>query len=307
MGGTAIIGLGAMGQGMARNIMQAGISLRGFDLSTAARDRFAGAGGIAEDSAMDAVAGCDLLLVMVATAAQAEAALFDGVLDALAKDAVVILSSTVAPSEARAIAARLNDAGHLMLDAPVSGGQVGADGGTLTIMASGPDTAFDRAEAVLAAISKKVHRLGDAPGMGATYKVVHQLAAGVHLVAAAELMAFGTKAGCDPKTLLDIVSSSAGQSWMLDDRAPRMMQTDPVPTSTVDIFIKDLGLVVQSARDSGAPVPLAAAAYQMMVGAGGMGLGRSDDSAVIRAYEALTGCRVTETEAEISTTKDANT
>jgi 3-hydroxyisobutyrate dehydrogenase len=81
---------------------------------------------------------------------------------------------------------------------------------------------------------------------------------------------------------------------MMDDRAPRMMQTDTTPTSTVDIFIKDLGLVVQSARDSGAPVPLAAAAYQMMVAAGGLGLGLSDDSAVIRAYEALTGCKVTE-------------
>ena len=293
MRSTAIIGLGAMGQGMARNIMQAGIPLRGFDLSADARDRFAAAGGTTGDSETDVLAGCDLLLVMVATAAQAEAALFDGVTDALAKNALVILSSTVAPSEARAIAARLNDAGHLMLDAPVSGGQVGADGGTLTVMASGPDAAFDRAEAVLAAVSKKVHRLGDVPGMGATYKVVHQLAAGVHLVAAAELMAFGTKAGCDPQKLLDIVSSSAGQSWMMEDRAPRMMQTDPVATSTVDIFIKDLGLVVQSARDSGAPVPLAAAAYQMMVGAGGMGLGRSDDSAVIRAYEALTGCKVT--------------
>ena len=294
MADTAIIGLGAMGQGMARKIIQAGIPLNGFDLSIDARERFETSGGESAESAVVAAEGCDLLLVMVATAAQAETALFDGVTDALAPGAVVILSSTVAPSEARTIAARLNDAGHLMLDAPVSGGQVGADSGTLTIMASGPESAFDRAEGVLAAVSKKVHRLGDEPGMGATYKVVHQLAAGVHLVAAAELMAFGAKAGCDPQRLLDIVSSSAGQSWMMDDRAQRMMQTDPVATSTVDIFIKDLGLVVQSARDSGAPVPLAAAAYQMMVGAGGMGLGREDDSAVIRAYEALTGCKITE-------------
>ena len=292
MAGTAIIGLGMMGQGMARNIMAAGIPLRGFDLSPEARTKFTEAGGTTADSVTDVVAGCGLLLVMVATAAQAEAALFDGVSEALTPGSVIILSSTVAPSEARAIAARLEEAGHLMLDAPVSGGQVGADGGTLTIMASGPEAAFARAAPVLDAVSKKVHRLGDAPGMGATYKVVHQLAAGVHLVAAAELLAFGTKAGCDPRALLDIVSSSAGQSWMMDDRAPRMMQENAPATSTVDIFIKDLGLVVQSARDSGAPVPLAAAAYQMMVGAGGMGLGRADDSAVIRAYEALTGCKV---------------
>ncbi|WP_394689376.1 NAD(P)-dependent oxidoreductase [Hoeflea sp.] len=289
---AAIIGLGMMGQGMARNIMSAGVALRGFDLSPDARARFAEAGGKTGENVVDVVAGCDLLLVMVATAAQAEAALFDGVTEALAPGAVVVLSSTVAPSEARAIAARLNDAGHLMLDAPVSGGQVGADSGMLTIMASGPEAAFEKASDMLAAISKKVHHLGDQPGMGATYKVVHQLAAGVHLVAAAELMAFGTKAGCDPQRLLEIVSSSAGQSWMMDDRAPRMMQEAATPTSTVDIFIKDLRLVVQTARDAGAPVPMAAAAYQMMVEASGMGLGRDDDSAVIRAYEALTGCKV---------------
>lgn len=294
MADAAIIGLGMMGQGMARNIMSAGIALRGFDLSAVARARFVEAGGKTGESAAEVAAGCDLLLVMVATAAQAEAALFEGVTAALAPGAVVVLSSTVAPSEARAIAARLNDAGHLMLDAPVSGGQVGADSGTLTVMASGPDAAFERAGDMLAAVSKKVHRLGDQPGMGATYKVVHQLAAGVHLVAAAELMAFGTKAGCDPQRLLEIVSSSAGQSWMMDDRVPRMMQESAPPTSTVDIFIKDLGLVVQTARDAGAPVPLAAQAFQMMVGAGGMGLGREDDSAVIRAYEALTGCKVRE-------------
>lgn len=289
MSQTAIIGLGMMGQGMARNIMAAGIALSGFDLSPEARKTFAAAGGTTGENLVDVVAGCDLLLVMVATAAQAEAALFSGVTDALSPGAIVILSSTVAPSEARAIAARLQDAGHVMLDAPVSGGQVGADSGTLTIMASGPQAAFERAGPLLDAVSKRVHRLGDEAGMGATYKIVHQLAAGVHLVAAAELMAFGAKAGCDPQTLLDIVSSSAGQSWMMDDRAPRMMQDDPVATSTVDIFIKDLGLVVQSADAAGAGVPLAKAAYRMMVGAGGMGLGRADDSAVIRAYEALSG------------------
>lgn len=289
MAGTGIIGLGVMGQGMARNIMAAGIPLCGFDLSAEARARFAANGGATGEDLIDVVGGCDLLLVMVATAAQAETVLFNGVSDALAPGSVVILSSTVSPSEARALAGRLSEAGHMMLDAPVSGGQNGADGGTLTVMASGSEKAFTRADALLAAVSKKVHRLGDTPGQAATYKVVHQMAAGVHLVAAAELLSFGEKAGCDPKVLLDIVSSSAGQSWMMDDRAPRMMTPGADSRSAVDIFIKDLGIVVQTARESGAPVPLAAAAYQMMVGAGGMGLGNEDDSAVIRAYKAMSG------------------
>lgn len=289
---TGVIGLGAMGQGMARNIMAAGVPLVGYDVSAKARAAFAEAGGTTGEEPAEVMAGCDLVLVMVATAQQAEAALFGGVSTALAPGAVVVMSSTIAPSEARALADRLSRDGHQMLDAPVSGGQVGANAGTLTIMASGPDAAFERAENLLRAVSKKVHRLGDAPGMGATYKVVHQLAAGVHLVAAAELLSLGAKAGCDPALLFDIVSNSAGQSWMMDDRAPRMMQDDPEAASTVDIFVKDLGLVVQTARDAGAPVPLAAAAYQMMIGAAGMGLGRADDSAVVRAYEMLAGTSV---------------
>ena len=156
-------------------------------------------------------------------------------------------------------------------------------------MASGPARAFERAEKVLQATSGTTHRLGDAPGMGATYKVVHQLAAGVHIAAAAELMSFGAKAGCDPQKLLEIVMASAGGSWMLGNRGPRMLEADPEVTSAVDIFIKDLGLVEQTARDAEAPVPLAALSLQLFTAARGLGHGKADDSMVIRAYEALTG------------------
>lgn len=289
MSGTALIGLGAMGMGIARNAMAAGVSLKGYDIFEAARTRFAAAGGQAAESATAAAKGCDLLVLMVVNAAQARQVLFEaGAAEALVPGATVMLSSTVAPSEARALGEDLARAGHMLLDAPVSGGQVGAEAGTLTVMASGCDAAFDRAAPVLEAMSKTVHRLGDAPGMGATYKVVHQLAAGVHLVAAAELMAFGAKAGCDPAKLLEIVCSSAGQSWMLGDRGPRMLQEDAAVTSAVDIFIKDLGLVLATGRDCSAALPLSAAAHQMLLAASALGHGRDDDSAVVRAYEALT-------------------
>lgn len=295
MAKTAIIGLGAMGQGMARNIMGAGIALAGYDIAPAARAAFAAAGGQASDSAADAARGGDVLLVMVQNAAQARQVLLeDGAAGALAAGAVVVLCSTVAPSDARALGAALQEQGLDLLDAPVSGGQKGADAGTLTIMASGSERAFGAAGPVLAAISKTVHRLGDAPGMGATYKVVHQLAAGVHIAAAAELMALGAKAGCDPEKLYEIVSTSAGQSWMFDDRAPRMMQADPPCTSSVDIFVKDVGLVLQTGRDAGVPLPLAAATHQLFLAAAAMGHGREDDSQVVRAYEVLTGKKIHE-------------
>lgn len=290
MAKQAIIGLGSMGMGMARNILAAGMELRGFDLSEAARARFAEAGGIACANVAETATGCDLLLVMVVNAAQARAVLFDsGAAGALAPGAVVILCSTVAPSEARSLGTDLADMGHMLLDAPVSGGQVGAEAGTLTIMASGAPEAFDRAGPVLEAIAGKVHRLGDEPGMGATYKVVHQLAAGVHIAAAAELLALGAKAGCDPQTLFEIVMQSAGQSWMLGDRGPRMMMEDPPCTSSVDIFVKDVGLVLQTGREAGVALPLAAVAHQMFLGASAMGHGAEDDSQVLRAYEALMG------------------
>ena len=294
MTGTALIGLGAIGRGMAKNILAAGIPLRGYDLSAEARATFAAAGGEPKDTAGDATAGCDLLVVMVVDAAQANQALFEeDAAAALTPGATVMLCSTVAPSEARAIGHRLAEAGHMMLDAPVSGGQVGAEAGTLTVMASGPEGAFRRAEPVLEAISGTVHRLGDAPGLGATYKVVHQLAAGVHLVAAAELLTLGAKAGCDPAKLLDIVGASAGRSWMMGDRGPRMLMADAPVTSAVDIFVKDLGLVLATGRDCRAPLPLSAVSHQMMLAASAMGLGRADDSAVARAYEALAAASLT--------------
>lgn len=290
MSGTALIGLGNMGRGMARNIMAAGVALRGSDLSDAARDGFAADGGAAFGTAQEAATGCDLVIVMVQNAAQARAVLFDaGVAGAMRQGGTVMLCSTVAPSEARALAADLDAAGLLTLDAPVSGGQKGAEAGTLTVMASGPEAAFARAQIVLDAIGGKVLRLGDEAGIGATYKVVHQLAAGVHLAAAAELMALGVSAGCDAETLFDIVTSSAGQSWMLEDRGPRMMQADPQATSTVDIFVKDVGLVLQTGREVGLPLPLSSAAFQMFQTAAAMGLGTKDDSKVVAAYEALSG------------------
>ncbi|WP_213544362.1 NAD(P)-dependent oxidoreductase [Vannielia litorea] len=288
--GTAIIGLGVMGRGMAKNILAAGIPLTGYDIFEPAREALKAMGGTPAGSAAEAASGASLLVLMVVNAAQARAALFeDGAAAALSPGATVMLSSTVAPSAARAMGDELAAMGLHLLDAPVSGGQVGAEAGTLTIMASGSAQAFARAEKVLEATAGTLHRLGDAPGMGATYKVVHQLAAGVHIAAAAELMSFGTKAGCDPAKLHEIVMASAGASWMLGNRGPRMMEADPEVTSTVEIFIKDLGLVEETAKEAEAPVPLAALSLQLFSAARALGHGKDDDALVIRAYEALTG------------------
>ena len=287
---ASIIGLGSMGLGMSSNIIRAGIPLRGYDTKPSARRRFAALGGVLGSSASDAARDSDLLVVMVVNASQANDVLFGcGVADALSPGATVVLCSTVSPSDVREIADRLESFGVGLVDAPVSGGSVGAEAGTLTVMASGGSRHVRRAKKLLGAISGKVYYLGDVPGIGATYKTVHQLAAGVHLVAAAELFALGSRAGCDPETLFDIVTRSSGCSWMLSDRGPRILDDDYSPRSTIDIFIKDLGLVLETGRDLGVPLPLASSAYQMLVAASGLGHSGLDDSAVIKSYESVTG------------------
>lgn len=294
--GTAIgmIGLGAMGAGMAGCLLRAGFAVRGYDVRAEAGAALAAAGGSAASSPAAAARDAGLLVLMVVNAAQAETVLFgpDGAAAALAPGAVVILSSTVPAAAARALAERVSAAGLLFLDAPVSGGVVGAESGRLTFMASGPPAAFARAEAALAAMGGKVYRLGDAPGLGSTVKAVNQLLAGVHIASAAEAMAFGVRAGADPRTLFEIISHSAGNSWMFGDRVPHMLDGDYTPRSAVDIFVKDLGLVLDAGRELRFPLPQAAAAHQLFLMAAAAGLGREDDAAVVKIFERLAGISV---------------
>jgi L-threonate 2-dehydrogenase len=232
--------------------------------------------------------------VLVVNAAQAEAALFgpEGAAPRLAPGAVVVNSVTLAPDDARRLAAKAEAAGLLYLDAPVSGGAAGARSGTTTVMASGSEEAFARARPVLDATAKKVWRLGAEPGLGSTVKVVHQLLAGVHIAAAAEAMALGIRAGVDARGLYGVVTGAAGNSWMFENRMQHVLDGDDTPRSAVDIFVKDLSLVGDLARSVAFPTPLAAQALQLFVSARAQGHGGVDDAFVIRAYQALSGFRL---------------
>jgi 3-hydroxyisobutyrate dehydrogenase len=179
-----------------------------------------------------------------------------------------------------------------LLDAPVSGGATGAEQGTLTIMASGSAEAFAAAEAALAACARQVHRLGDRPGIGSTVKAVNQLLAGVNLVTAAEGMAFGVALGADPKVLFEVIRHAAGGSWMFENRVPHMLEADFGPKSAVDIWVKDLGLVLDTGKSLRMPLPMAAAAYQVVMMAAARGLGTLDDAAFVKVYEEFTGRKI---------------
>ena len=184
---------------------------------------------------------------------------------------------------------RLAGRGLHLLDAPVSGGAVGAESGTLSIMASGPAEAFAAAERALDACAGKVHRLGDRPGIGSTVKAVNQLLAGVNLVTVAEGMAFGTALGADPKVLFEVIRNAAGGSWMFENRVPHMLAGDFTPRSAIDIWVKDLALVLDTGKSLRMPLPMAAAAFQVVMMAAARGLGPIDDAAFVKVYEEFTG------------------
>ena len=292
---VAVIGLGSMGMGAALNLLKApGLEVHGVDPREAARTAFAEAGGGVARRGADLPEGMDAVLLLVVNAAQADAALFgpDGVAPRLAPGAVAIVSATMAPDDARRLAAKAEAAGMLYLDAPVSGGSAGANAGAMTVMASGSEAALERAEPVLEAVAKKVWHLGEAPGLGSTVKVVHQLLAGVHIAAAAEAMALGMRAGVDPRSLYEIVTGAAGNSWMFENRVPHILDADETPRSAVGIFVKDLGLVGDMARSLAFPATLAAQAHQLFISARAQGHGGVDDAFVIRAYQALSGFRL---------------
>ena len=286
----AFVGLGSMGTPMARNLVKAGFRVSGYDTNPQALAALQGYGGHPAASAAEAAAGTDALILMVVNAAQAEAVLFDaGALDALKPSGVVVLMATCAPGSVQALAKRVSDTGRRFLDAPVSGGTAGAGAATLTIMAAGDDAALDLVRPALRAMGDKVFHVGTAPGQGAVVKTVNQLLCGLHIAAAAEGLSLAAKVGVDPEIILEILGGSAASSWMLRDRGPRMMQADPDVSSAVDIFVKDLGIVLEAGREAKAALPLAAVAHQLFVAASGRGDGSADDSQVIRSYRALNG------------------
>jgi 3-hydroxyisobutyrate dehydrogenase len=288
------IGLGAMGFGMASSLCRAGFAVTSFDLRHEAMDQLAKRGGAGATSPGAAARDTRLLFVMVVNDAQVEAVLFGdhGAAAALPEGATVVLSSTVPAGFVRSLAGRLAERGLLLLDAPVSGGAVAAEAGELTIMASGPPAAFAAADPALEACAKTVYRLGDAPGIGSTVKAVNQLLAGINLVTAAEGMAFGVALGADPKVLYQVIRNAAGGSWMFDNRVPHMLDDDFAPRSACDIWVKDLGMVLGIGKDLRMPLPMAAAAYQVVMMAAAKGLGPIDDAGFIKVYESFTGKRI---------------
>jgi len=279
-----------MGAEMAETLVSKQWRVVGYDIRREAIDRLVKNGGHAAASAAEAAKGAEALVLMVVNADQAEGILFrDGALDALPAGGTVVLMATCAPGRVESLAERVVASGRKFVDAPVSGGVTGAKAGTLTIMAAAPQATFDATRPLLEAMGSNLFYLGQKPGQGSAMKIVNQLMAGANLAVAAEAIAFAERAGVDTKVALELLTGSAAGSWMLKARGPRMVDNDNVVTSAIEIFVKDLGLVLDSGRALRMGLPIAAAAHQQYLAAAGMGLGHQDDSQVVQVYRSLSG------------------
>lgn len=286
---VGVVGLGAMGLGMAQSLRRAGYSPCVFDLRSEVAQQFAQEGGTACATLAQLGAQCEVVISVVVNAAQTEQVLFgeDGVAPHLRPGSIFVMCSTVDPNWSAALEQRLQAMELQYLDAPISGGAARAASGQITMMIAGAPEIYDRIQPVLDAMAAKVYRLGDRAGAGSKVKIINQLLAGVHIAAAAEAMALGLREGVDAQALYDVITHSAGNSWMFENRMAHVLAGDYTPLSAVDIFVKDLGLVLDVARASKFPLPLSSTAHQMFMQASSAGFAREDDSAVIKIFPGI--------------------
>ncbi|MBD8513631.1 NAD(P)-dependent oxidoreductase [Photobacterium sp. CAU 1568] len=289
MHSVAVIGLGSMGMGVAKSCIRAGFDVYGIDLSDAARQALADAGAKGTShQCTDFAAQLDAVIVLVVNAKQVKSVLFDsGLAVRLKAGTPVMVCATISADDAKAIEAGLAQYDLRMLDAPVSGGAVKAASGDLTVMASGEAGVFDQLEPVLNAVAARVYNVGPEIGKGSTVKIIHQLLAGVHIAVGAEAMAMAARADIPLDMMYDVVTNAAGNSWMFENRMKHVVEGDYTPTSMVDIFVKDLGLVADSAKAMHFPLPLASTALNMFTEASNAGFGKEDDSAVIKIFSGI--------------------
>ena len=286
---VGVIGLGSMGLGMAGSLLRGGFSVAGCDVNAEAVARFVALGGTGAAGPAAAAQGVDVLIVVVVNAAQTEAVLFNGAAAAMAVGGVIVSCATMAPDAARGFAAKAEALGLRYIDAPMSGGAARAASGDLTVMGSGAPEAFAKARLVLDCIAAKVYELGDDAGTGAAFKIVNQLLAGVHIAAACEAMTLAAAMGLDLARVYEVITASAGNSWMFENRVPHILDGDYAPRSAVDIFTKDLGIVADIGRGLKFPTPVTSTALQMFIMTAAAGMGRDDDASVARMLAGLAG------------------
>lgn len=297
MAKVGYIGLGIMGASIARNLMKAGHELVVHNRSRAIVDEFARNGATPATSPREVAEQVEFVFTNLPDTPDVEQVVLgkDGIIEGAHEGLVFIDNSTIKPETARLLAERLAEVGVAALDAPVSGGDVGARDGTLTIMVGGPQDAFERAEPLFRAMGKAWVLVGDS-GAGQIAKVCNQIIVGAQMAALAEALITAQKAGVDPRRVVDAIKGGAAQMWTLDVKPPRLFKGNRNPGFKAYMQHKDLGIVLDTAKTYGIPLPVTAVIQQLYTAMLEMGNRELDNSAVISVYEALTGLRLVEDE-----------
>ncbi|MBP1765261.1 MAG: beta-hydroxyacid dehydrogenase, 3-hydroxyisobutyrate dehydrogenase [Firmicutes bacterium] len=284
---VGFIGLGAMGRPMAGNVLKAGFELTVFDVMKPAVEQMAEQGAKPAANPREVAQRCDVVLISLPNAKIVEAVLTgeDGLFAGARAGQIFIDLSSVTPEHTRRMAKLAEAKGVEYMDAPVSGGVAGAAAGTLTIMVGGSETGLAKCQDVLQVIGKKIYHAGSV-GAGDAVKLVNNLLLGVNMVAVAEAMTLGVKAGLDPKVLLEIIGVSSGRSYALEAKVPGfILKGNFEPGFAVDLQYKDLEMAVQTGKELGMPLLLTNVAQQVYETAKAKGLGRKDISSVITLLE----------------------
>jgi putative dehydrogenase len=283
MKNISVIGLGSMGFGIAQSLIRSGYNVYGQDKNTVQQKKLIEEGGL---DAEIPFGDLDAVIIVVLNEAQTRDIIFgeEGIAEKLKKHTLVIVCTTVSPNFAKEMATACENKELLYLDAPISGGSIKSSQGKLSYMVSGSKKALIAAKPILDSTSETVFEFGEVVGSGSAMKAVNQMLAGVHIAAMAEAITFGITQGIEPERFLEVISKCAGSSWMLENRAPHIIDGDYSPKSSINIWPKDLGIVLDIAKSSNFSAPITSAALQQFIAASGSGLGHEDDAAVAKVY-----------------------
>jgi 2-hydroxy-3-oxopropionate reductase len=289
------IGLGLMGKSIARNILKAGFPLVVHNRSRAAVDELSAEGATPAFTPAEVASLVDVIFTNLPDTPDVELVTLgkDGILAGAHEGLIFVDNSTIKPAAARAIAEKLAGKGVMSLDAPVSGGDIGARDGTLTIMVGGDAAALEKVMPVFQAIGKTITHVGEA-GAGQVTKACNQIMVAAQMVAMGELLIFSRKAGVDPQKVVDAIKAGAAQCWALDIKPPRLFEGNRQPGFKAYMQAKDLNIVIETAREYGAPLPATAENTQLFNAMLQMGMAELDNSAVVGVIEKLAGIELLE-------------
>lgn len=287
------IGLGLMGKPMAKNVLKAGFNLTVQSRSRGPVDELAALGASAVDTPRQVAAASDIVITMVPDSPDVEAVVSgpDGILAGARRGLIHVDMSTISPLVTRRLAAIEQQAGVHMLDAPVSGGTVGAEAATLSIMVGGDESAFGTCGPIFAALGKRITYMG-ASGAGQTTKACNQIMTGGIYAVMAEALVLAAKSGLDPGKVVEVLAGGAARCWALEVRAPKILKRELTPGFKASMQYKDLNIVAETARAEGVPTPVTALTRELYAAMLAAGDGDLDNSAVVTVIEKWAGVEV---------------